>query len=444
VDFEGTTFSLATFVSAFKNHWKAAAVTLLATLALAILAAMFLPKEYRSDAMIFIRLGRETVSLDPTATTGSTISVLESRDNEINSIRDMLYSRGVVEKIVDRIGPEVILGDAELSDERLDENFAPTKDYKDSPRQKAIELVDKDTDIITARKSSVLILVAKAATPELAQRILTEYLDVYQEMHAVAHQTPKSNKFFEEQTRLLRVRWQESMKALQIAQEDAGVVSIDGAKENLKSQINTTQSNLMQVKNSMTAIRAKISKFRSFASKNPLDAPRIRQGYLESTAELTAMIAEQGAIEVQLSELIAQSAKLNRDEVVIGQLKQEVKLAADNFGQYQELYEQTRIEEALHDNKFTNVRVVQEPSFVPKPVGPKRRLLAAAGLVAGFTGAILIALVLELFFTKSTQLMAKKNESTAPDLERQVLENNEFLADPTVTSGGTILDGANG
>ncbi len=443
-------FSLSTLVRALKNHWFMVGLTLFATLALAVLAMIFLPREYRSDAMIFVRLGRETVSLDPTATTGSMISVLESRDNEINSIRDMLYSRGIVEKIVDRIGPEIILGDEELEPdhENRNEASAPESDYRNSPRQQAIKMLEENTDVVSARKSSVLILVAKAASPELAQRILTEYLDVYQMMHSVAHQTPKSNKFFEEQSRLLQGQWQETMKALQIAKEDAGVVSIEGARNNLTAQTNDTQTRLMQVKSSLLATQAKVEKFKSVMEQNPVDSQRIRAEYLGASGELSAMTAEKEALDVQANELLERSAKLNRDEVTIGQLEQEVRLAATNFAQYQELLEQTRIEEALRNSRFTNVRVVQEPSFVPKAVSPKKKLIAAAGLVAGTTGAVLIALLLELFPTfiqQTTPRVRNEGEHTV-DLETEVLENNEFLAETgTETSiDDRVVDSANG
>jgi uncharacterized protein involved in exopolysaccharide biosynthesis len=426
-------FSLSTFSNALKNHWLVAGLTLFATLALAVLAMIFLPRQYRSDAMIFVRLGRETVSLDPTATTGSTISVLESRDNEINSIRDMLYSRGIIEKIVDRIGPEIILGDEDLEPdhENRDEVAASEKDYRNSPRQKAIMLLEDNTDVISSRKSSVLVLVAKAASPELAQQILNEYLDIYQTMHAVAHQTPKSNKFFEEQSKLLQSQWQETMQALQVAKEDAGVVSIEGARENLKEQTNVVQSRSMQVESSLMATQALIKKFNTVIEQNPVDRQRIREEYLAATGELSALTAEKEALDSQTRELLKRSAKLNRDEVTIGQLEQEVSLAATNFSQYEELLEQTRIEEALRNNRFTNVRVVQEPSFVPKSVSPKKKLIAAAGLVAGTTGAVLVALFFELFLIPNRRIANQQQSESenSVDLETEVLENNEFLAE---------------
>lgn len=441
-------FSVSTLIRAAKNHWFAALTVLGLTLGLAVLAMIFLPRAYESEAMIFVKLGRETVSLDPTATTGNRISVLESRDNEINSIRDMLYSRGIMEKIVDRIGPEVILGDAELTDERFEASEFPAEgDFKNSPRQKAIKQLVEDTYVISSRKSSVLVLSAEASSPELAQTILREYLDVYQMMHTEAHQTPKSNEFFKEQARLLQGQWQESMKALQIAKEEAGVVSIEGARENLKEQTNAVQSSLMSAESRLASTQAMLNKFDRLIEDNPLDQQRIRDEYLDAKANLSAMTAEKEALETQLNQLLARAAKLNRDEVAIEQLGQEVNLASTNFAQYQELYEQTRIEEALHSNRFTNVRVVQEPSFVPKPVSPKKSIIGLAGIAAGCAGAVMIAVLLELRSMPQPKVGGTKNDPNREMLEtdalrREVLENSDFLTDHSLRV--EVLDSANG
>jgi len=432
-------FSVSTLIRAAKNYWFPALVVFVLAGVAAVLAMIFLPRSYVSEAMIFVKLGRETVSLDPTASTGSRISVLESRDNEINSIRDMLYSRGIAEKIVDRIGPDVILGEVDYTGETFEAPEFPDDDYKNSPRQKAILQLTEDLYVISARKSSVLVLHAEAPSPELAQRIASEYLDVFKTMHASAHQTPESNQFFKEQARLLRGQWQEAMKALQIAKEDAGVVSIEGARDNLKEQTNTAQSGLMSVEGRLASTRAMLQKFDQFVDDNPLDRQSIREEYLETRANLSAMLAEKEALETQLNQLLERAAKLNRDEVIIGQLGQEAQLAATNFNQYQELYEQTRIEEALHNNQFTNVRVVQEPSFVPKQISPKKTIIGAAGLVAGTTGAVMLALLLELFFTRQPE-----SPETEVDLETEVLENNEFLLGDAPAGNVEVLDSANG
>ena len=53
---------------------------------------------------LIVPLGRESVTLDPTATTGQTMQVQETRDNQINSTRDMLSSRVLLERVVEKIG----------------------------------------------------------------------------------------------------------------------------------------------------------------------------------------------------------------------------------------------------------------------------------------------------------------------------------------------------
>ena len=201
------------------------------TIALTVLAIFFLPREYSSEAAIFVKLGRESVSLDPTATTGSRISVLESRENEVNSVRDMLHSRILLETVVDKLGPKVILGDAELPDElnEVDEEVAAA-DYPRSPRQKAIKALMQELYIDSGRKSSVISVAVKAPSPKLAQRILQVYLDSYKAMHTAAHQTPKSNKFFADQATLLKQQWHNSMEKLQQAR-DCLLYTSDAADE---------------------------------------------------------------------------------------------------------------------------------------------------------------------------------------------------------------------
>ena len=418
-------FSFSMLLSAVKNYWLAGAVVMLVSLALAVLAMIFLPKSYHSAAMIFVKLGRETVSLDPTASTGNRVSVLESRDNEINSIRDMLYSRAILEEVVDRIGPEVIMGDSEMTSENRESEFVPGTDYRNSPRQQAIKELSENMDVFNSRKSSVLTLSSESRSPELAQRILKEHLDVYLAMHRNAHQTPQSNQFFEKQSKILKVQWQESMKALQIAKEDAGVVSIDGAKDNLKLQTNETETLLMSVESSLASSKARLERYEAIIGKNPLDQQRIRDEYLTTKGEMSAMIAEKRALEAQLKEMLDKAAKLNRSEVRIGGLEQEVSMAAANFAQYQDLHEQTRIETALNKDRFTNVRIVQQPSYVPKPVSPKKSLIVAAGVVAGTSGAVLIMVFLQLI--QPPRRPEEKNAQRVPEPDYPA--DDEFTVD---------------
>jgi uncharacterized protein involved in exopolysaccharide biosynthesis len=52
-------------------------------------------KIYQSEAKLMVQLGRESVSLDPTATTGQVLNITANRENEIKTELDILQSRAL-------------------------------------------------------------------------------------------------------------------------------------------------------------------------------------------------------------------------------------------------------------------------------------------------------------------------------------------------------------
>jgi uncharacterized protein involved in exopolysaccharide biosynthesis len=92
----------------FRQKWKIVLFFLAVVLTVTV-GTLLAPQIYRSEAQLLVRLGRESVSLDPTATTGPVISVAQSRENEIKSELEILKSRDLIEKVVDAVGPSLLL-----------------------------------------------------------------------------------------------------------------------------------------------------------------------------------------------------------------------------------------------------------------------------------------------------------------------------------------------
>src|SRR5258708_17214696 len=92
------------------------AVVFGAVLFLVVVFILLSSRAYRSTAKLFVRLGRENVTLDPTATFGQTpvVAVPPTRENEINSVVEILRTRALLEEVVDRVGPAAILGEGDL------------------------------------------------------------------------------------------------------------------------------------------------------------------------------------------------------------------------------------------------------------------------------------------------------------------------------------------
>jgi uncharacterized protein involved in exopolysaccharide biosynthesis len=102
------------FVAAFFRHKKKAAGFVLLVAAIAAGVLLYAPRKYRSEARLFLQIGRESIRLDPTATTGKTIGIQQSnRDNEIATAIEVLKSRSIVEQAVDRLTPAVVHGEAD-------------------------------------------------------------------------------------------------------------------------------------------------------------------------------------------------------------------------------------------------------------------------------------------------------------------------------------------
>ena len=91
------------------RHSKKIGVFCLLTLSVAVGIIIFYPRSYVSAAKLYVRVGREIATLDPTATTGETIAVRIDQEHEINSLLDILESRGIAERVVDVVGVERVL-----------------------------------------------------------------------------------------------------------------------------------------------------------------------------------------------------------------------------------------------------------------------------------------------------------------------------------------------
>lgn len=79
------------------------------TITVAALGLLLLPKTYVSEARLFIKIGRHSIAIDPTATLGSShLTIHESRENEIRSLLDLIKIRVILETVANRIGPPVV------------------------------------------------------------------------------------------------------------------------------------------------------------------------------------------------------------------------------------------------------------------------------------------------------------------------------------------------
>ncbi|MEZ6079940.1 MAG: hypothetical protein R3C56_30980 [Pirellulaceae bacterium] len=93
-----------------KREIATSALIFVSIIALTVVVIVFYPRKYRSTAKLLLKIGRESVTLDPTVTTtGETLSLHHTRTSEINTTLDMMRNRLVLEQVAAKIGNKPIL-----------------------------------------------------------------------------------------------------------------------------------------------------------------------------------------------------------------------------------------------------------------------------------------------------------------------------------------------
>lgn len=236
---------------------------------LSALAIVYLPKSYASSAKIYLRLGRESVTLDPSATTGKTVEIQDSRENQVTSTREMLYSWSLLEYVVDQIGPEVIIKDEPANAADANSPVVRAIEWLSvldltrpvSPREQAATKLYNSMYIDTEQNSSVIEVTFTAKSPKLAQRILETYLDECQRHYVTANRTVGTLEFFTDQSAELKKRLEDANVALRDAKNAGSLVSIVAEQQAVQKQLGDVETQVLGAESAIVASKAAIENF---------------------------------------------------------------------------------------------------------------------------------------------------------------------------------------
>jgi polysaccharide biosynthesis protein PslE len=233
----------------FRNKWKIITFPTL-VFAAAALVLVYFPRTYISEARVLVQVGRESVGIDPTASTGPMISLMQSgRDDEMTSAMDVIRSRAVIAKVVDRLGPDFVLRGAEDADaEPIHPWIAKALDTVGGviailksidpvgEREEAIIALGKAVYVNVERGSTVLKFIVEAETPSQAQKLLDELIVVYREEHSRIHRNQNSKDFFATQLDTLEQGLASAQEELRDAKNEIGIVSVAERRGTLEAQ----------------------------------------------------------------------------------------------------------------------------------------------------------------------------------------------------------------
>ena len=277
----GAELSLDSLVKSITRHAVLFVLVVVLGMAATVATYVMLEKQYESEARLFVQLGRSSVGLDPTATTSGTISVMDSRETEINSIVDMIGSRGVAEQVVQRVGAEEILaskydaypipqlpslsGGAPGEQSELAAKYSEGRTFE---QQRQYELAVKKFSedmlaVVSEKKTSVVTIYCKANSPELAKTLADTTLEVAQRMHLNISYVSQSNPFFEEEY----ANREASLDALETQRvaflNEHRVLAIDSERSLTQSLIDRLSYQLHDTKSEIVALTEELEKLKS-------------------------------------------------------------------------------------------------------------------------------------------------------------------------------------
>ncbi|MCC7338204.1 MAG: hypothetical protein IT422_24190 [Pirellulaceae bacterium] len=251
-----------------KREIATSALIFVSIIALTVVVIVFYPRKYRSTAKLLLKIGRESVTLDPTVTTtGETLSLHHTRTSEINTTLDMMRNRLVLEQVAAKIGNKPILSGypagaaprAKKSSGGLLSSLRGLVQLDDIPEDELVILeLESNLSIESASDSGVVKIGYQAKSPELAQQIVQCWVDVYRQLHTKINQTAGASHFFEAEEKVALERLTRTRQALRRAKDDAGLVTVAGQQQMLESRlfaarqaVSTTSSQLAASKSRM-------------------------------------------------------------------------------------------------------------------------------------------------------------------------------------------------
>ena len=220
------------------------------TLLVAIVGLCVCPRKYSSEAKLLVRLGRENLALDPTATTSAMVSLNNTREAEINSVILSLSSRSNIEKVLDIVSDK-------------------SADSSPLARERALVALNKNISISSPKNSTVVVLSSLASSPERAQQIVQALLDVGLKEHVRINRQKGSYGFFAEQSALLKSELDTASTSLRDAKNEYGIVSLEGRRNSLQQQISSVELQQQESKAALAASEAKIAEIQKEVENLP-------------------------------------------------------------------------------------------------------------------------------------------------------------------------------
>lgn len=337
--------SFLPFIEAPFVYRKRFLATLIGFGLLAWVLILVWPRTYASEAKLQLRVGRESVALDPTATTSQTLTLQKTHEEEIRSATEVVKSRYLAELVAEEIGPENIVNGSLPSEGPNTDSWMKktttwfvdrardgldvcltTSGIRDSlsPKEEAIMMLQKAIKVTSERKTNIIALEARSKSPQMAQLIADTLANKFIEQHMTSSRTAGSFEFFTEQAKAAKEKVSNAILKKGTFLQENKIVSVEANRDILKSQLADVEKDLLVANGELEQARAEIADLtkRAALEKPEKDGGKVRQ------ADSTWNGIRQRINELEVLELEYKS-KYSADKPILRQTQEKLKGARE-------------------------------------------------------------------------------------------------------------------
>ena len=321
------TISIDQLFGAVKRHKLLGATVFAAVFGMVVLAWLFLPKEYGSQGQLFVKLGGAQQNTTTATTQQSSVSIQDTPETEIRSVAELLKSQAVLGQVVDNIGADKILSnDLKLPFLGMASTGGgidgmTTEEYqKARQREKAIKKLSSKLNIFTEKKTSVISVYCTAASPKLAQEVVTELMDSLKRLHANVYSAKPSRVFYAREYASQKTVVEKIEKSLQAWRDENKFLSVAHAR-------NTWSGVLDKLENQQIDVSVDLSQSMAMISELEHQSKTIDRDVMTPTAgiESAATAGAQQLLNARIAERARLLAKYSRSNPKVVEINQEIR-----------------------------------------------------------------------------------------------------------------------
>lgn len=245
------------------------------TICVVVIGTLLTKPTYKATSQILVKTGRENVYVP---TSGDLRPVINSdRQEQMSSEIEILKSRSLAGKVVASLGLTVFYKNPNDKGKGIMKRFFQKTEGQQSPREKAIVLFQRALEIEAVKKSSVIEVSFKHKDPQVAATVVNSLVSSYLDRHLEVHKSPKSYKFFKEQSEILQKKIQQSEKRLKALKKQHGLTSLDEERSLLLKQESDLHSGLNQTLSLLAETENRTSQLQLQLASTPKSIPQGEQ-----------------------------------------------------------------------------------------------------------------------------------------------------------------------